>query len=170
MSTDRANPTDEDTKLLKAFMRKAHREELRCYVERGRIFQHSSERQLKDGFVRAMKAVRLHGYANLRQTLTDLGSELELRGLEPPYDELRPHLDVMLIRTLAEGQDREAAERQRQAIAAFKREFKAGMNWRPRGFPARQTGEEDCFSASPGAPTRTSMRAYRTRLSKGRAR
>jgi hypothetical protein len=75
---------------------------LAAYAERGRSHRNLSEQQLTDAWKQAFKNVANdpHIY-EARAAENDLASEFQLRGLDPPYDEVKD--DVQRFMSAAEA-------------------------------------------------------------------
>jgi hypothetical protein len=109
---------------------------LAAYAARGRLHKNLSEQQLKDAWKQALKNVANNPRVyEARSAENDLGSELKLRGLEPPYEEAKNDFKRFTSAVIAMAEDLRKdpvrlAQRGAEWMADIVASNSAGMNRR----------------------------------------
>jgi len=120
MSTD-------DKASVQAWLAEAQTRKVQDYVNRGREFEHTPEQDLAAAWVDLMRAWAASDQTEQELRRIDIEAEYSLRGLKPPYEQVKAELD-----TLA----RKAAELVKSMNEShFERIDRAISNLRSKGEP-----------------------------------
>jgi hypothetical protein len=118
MAKDDSELTPEYMSLADEFLADALMKEAADYVQRGRRHQSLQLSELNDRWVAAFRDVFARRLGQRVTDMDDLGAELRLRGLEPPYDRV-----VVEVQKIQDELERlgpnSASESHRRAIGEF---------------------------------------------------
>jgi hypothetical protein len=104
------------------------REDMRSYLERGRIFGGLTDEQIDQGYALAVRGVHLYGYKNLSPMLRGLGCELALRERPLPLERLMPDLPALYVQLAARCSSREQVRAVTEAFDGLMEEFRRENN------------------------------------------
>lgn len=91
--------------LAESYLQHELMSETRAYIERGRSLKRSSDQDVLDIWVVTFERWFEHRTTENAQNMEDAAAELRLRGLEPPYERVRPKIDVLRAETERLGPD-----------------------------------------------------------------
>lgn len=92
MTSNKKQPGDD---LAESYIQHELMNETRAYIERGRGLGRSSDQDVLDMWAATFERWFEHRTTENTQNMDDAAAELRLRGLEPPYEQVRPKTDVL---------------------------------------------------------------------------
>jgi hypothetical protein len=109
--------------LVEAFLQSELMDERAGYLQRGRRFSELSDAELQTQWTLATKAWILERRESDQQKMSDLGAELGLRDIEPPYHTVEREMEAVQEEIREESPNNPAL---RVRVQAFLRDRKAG--------------------------------------------
>jgi hypothetical protein len=107
--------------LIDQFLQHRKMEQTQDYLNRGRRFAALEAGQLSEDWVNAVRMWLARKDNSRERTMDDLAAELELRGSEPPYEEVKQELAARFA-DIEEVEQTEVGKQFAQQIAMFMRE------------------------------------------------